>query len=303
MAGLRVYTSNRLEILAKQLAGIVQTPLPTPFTPEIMVVQSRGMERWISMELARLNGVSANCAFPFPNAFLEDIFKKLVPDLPDVSPFDPEIMTFRLMKIIPQCTGLKGFENLKAYLAEDGNHLKLYQLAGRIADLFDQYQVFRPQLLFRWEQSKEENKPPDAWQARLWRELSRGYEKLHRARLRETLLGQIRASRIDPARLPARVSLFGISHLPLFHLQTFAELSRMIEVNLFLIEPCREYWADIMSEREVKKIRRKNPQVAENIEWYHFEKGNPLLAAMGTLGRDFLKLISDLECDIFEQFV
>jgi exodeoxyribonuclease V gamma subunit len=291
-----------MEILAEHLAQIVRTPLTSALTPETIVVQSQGMERWISMELARLNGISANFFFPFPNAFLENIFKELIPDFPDVSPFDPEIMTFRLMKIIPQCMELKGFENLKAYLVEDGNHLKLYQLAGKIADLFDQYQVFRPQLLFQWEQSKEEKKPPYVWQARLWRELSRGYGKLHRARLRETLLEQIRDLRIDPTRLPARVSLFGISHLPLFHLQTFAELSRLIEVNLFLIEPCREYWADIFSDREIKNIRRKNPQVAENIEWYHFEKGNRLLAAMGTLGRDFLKLISDLDCDIFEQF-
>ena len=299
---LKLFTSNRLEILAKKLARIVQTPLPTPFTPEIIVVQSQGMERWISMELARLNGISANCSFPFPNAFLENIFKKLIPDLPEVSPFEPEMMTFRLMKIIPACAGTKGFENLQAYLVEDGNQLKLYQLAGRLADLFDQYQVFRPRLLFQWEQSKEEKKSPDVWQARLWRELSHGHEGLHRARLRETLLKQIADMRLEPARLPARVSLFGISHLPLFHLQAFAELSRLIEVNLFLIEPCREYWADIRSDREIKKIRRKNPRVAENIEWYHFEKGNRLLAAMGALGRDFLKLISDLDCDIYEQF-
>jgi exodeoxyribonuclease V gamma subunit len=194
-----------MEILAEHLAQIVRTPLTSALTPETIVVQSQGMERWISMELARLNGISANFFFPFPNAFLENIFKELIPDFPDVSPFDPEIMTFRLMKIIPQCMELKGFENLKAYLVEDGNHLKLYQLAGKIADLFDQYQVFRPQLLFQWEQSKEEKKPPYVWQARLWRELSRGYGKLHRARLRETLLEQIRDLRIDPTRLPARV--------------------------------------------------------------------------------------------------
>jgi len=298
----KLFTSNRLEILVKQLAGVVQTPLPTPFTPEIIVVQSRGMERWISMELAGLNGISANCSFPFPNAFLEDIFKRLTPDLPDVSPFDPETMTFRLMKIIPQNIGLKGFEDLKAYLADDSSHLRLYQLAGRIADLFDQYQVFRPQLLFQWEQSKEEKKPPHGWQARLWREIARGHENLHRARLRENLFEQIRDLRIDPTRLPVRVSLFGISHLPLFHLRAFAELSRLIEVNLFLIDPCREYWADIISDREIKKIRRKNPQIAENLGWYHFERGNRLLAATGTLGRDFFELISDLECEIFEQF-
>ena len=302
MSGLRIYTSNRMEILAEHLAQIVRTPLVSPLTPETIVVQSQGMERWISMELARLNGISANCFFPFPNAFLENIFKELMPNLPDVAPFDPEIMTFRLMGIIPRCTGLKGFENLKAYLADDNNHLKLYQLAGRLADLFDQYQVFRPQMLFQWEQSQEKKTPPHCWQARLWRELSGGHESLHRARLREILFEQIRDLRLDPARLPPRVSLFGISHLPLFHLQTFAELSRLIEVNLFLIEPCQEYWADIVSDREVKNIRRKNPRVAENIEWYHFEKGNRLLATMGALGRDFLKLISELPCDMIEEF-
>jgi len=299
---LKLFTSNRLEILAKQLAGVVQTPLPTPFTPEIIVVQSRGMERWISMALADLNGISANCYFPFPNAFLDDIFKKLIPGLPDISVFDPEIMTFRLMKIIPQCVRLKGFEDLKAYLAGDGDDLRLYQLAGRIADLFDQYMVFRPQLLFQWEQSQEKKMSPYGWQARLWRELARGHENLHRTRLQANLLEQINARRIDPSRLPVRVSLFGISHLPPFHLQAFAGLSRLIQVNLFLIHPCREYWADIVSDREIKKIRRKNPQVAENIEWYHFEKGNRLLAALGTLGRDFFELISELDCEIVEQF-
>ena len=291
-----------MEILTEQLAQVVRRPLSSPLSPEIIVVQSKGMERWISMELARINGVSANCYFPFPNAFLKDIFKKLIADVPEISPFDPEIMTFRLMGIIPRCIELKGFENLKAYLVDDDNHLKLYQLAGRIADLFDQYQVFRPGMLFQWEQSKEKKTPPHGWQAKLWRELSGGYEHLHRARLRETLLEQIGDLRLDPKRLPERVTLFGISHLPQFHLQTFAELSRLVEVNLFLIEPCREYWADIVSDREIKNIRRKNPQIAENIEWYHFEKGNRLLAAMGALGRDFLKLISELECNIVEQF-
>jgi len=299
---LKLFTSNRLEILAKQLSETVQTPLPTPFTPEIIVVQSRGMERWISMELAGLNGISANCSFPFPNAFLEDIFKRLTPDLPAISPFDPETMTFRLMNIISRSINLKGFNDLKAYLAGDNHQLRLYQLAGKIADLFDQYQVFRPQLLFQWEQSKEEKGAPDVWQATLWRELARGHEGLHRARLRENLLEQIRSGQMDSTHLPARVALFGISHLPLFHLQAFAELSRLIEVNLFLIDPCREYWTDIISDREIKRIRRKNPQVAENIEWYHFDKGNRLLAAMGALGREFFTLINDLDCEIIEGF-
>ena len=94
-----------------------------------------------------------------------------------------------------------------------------------------------------------------------------GIENRHRARLRENLLEQIRNLRLDPTHLPERVSIFGISYLPPFHLQIFAELSRLMDVHFFLIEPCRQYWADITSEKEINKIRRKHPRVAENIEW------------------------------------
>jgi exodeoxyribonuclease V gamma subunit len=302
MPGLTIYTSNRMEILAEQLARIIHHPLASPLTPEIIVVQSRGMERWISMALAELHGISANCVFPFPNAFLEDIFRNLMPDLPDTSPFDPAIMTIRLMKIIPDCLDQNGFDSLKAYLTDDDNQLKLFQLSGKIADLFDQYLVFRPELIFQWEQGKEDKHQPHAWQARLWRELTTGEERRHRARLRQMLFEQIKRPDPDRSKLPERVSIFGISYLPVFHLQAFAELSRVVEINIFLMDPCREYWADIVSDREIKKIRRKFPGVAENIKWYHFERGNQLLASMGTLGREFFELISGLACEIREQF-
>ncbi len=97
---LNIFTSNRLEILAKELAQLVGEPLPSPMSPEIIVVQSRGMERWISMEIARHNGICANCAFPFPNAFLRDLFRMMTPELPDESPFEPSAMTLKIMKVL-----------------------------------------------------------------------------------------------------------------------------------------------------------------------------------------------------------
>ena len=257
---LNIYCSNRMEILAEKLAQIVRTPLRSPLAAEIIVVQSRGMERWISMKLAEFNGISANCSFPFPNAFLENIFKTIKPDLPDISPFDPEILTFRLMRIIPDCLNLDGFENLKSYLGDDDNRqLKLFQLSGKIADLFDQYLVFRPELIFEWEAGKEKNKSPHTWQARLWRELVGEIGNWHRARLRQALFQQINQLKLDSSPLPARISIFGISYLPLFHLQAFAELSRLIEINFFIVDPCKEYWSDIVSDREISKSRRKTP--------------------------------------------
>ena len=45
--GLTLHTSNRLERLADQLAEILADPLSSPLLPEIVVVQSNGMRRWL----------------------------------------------------------------------------------------------------------------------------------------------------------------------------------------------------------------------------------------------------------------
>ncbi|OEU64743.1 MAG: exodeoxyribonuclease V subunit gamma [Desulfobacterales bacterium PC51MH44] len=297
MRGLTIYTSNHLEILAQQLARIVIEPLSSPIFPEIIVVQSRGMERWVSMELAKLNGICANCTFPFPNVFLQEIFKKMIPELPDESPFDPVTMTFRTMKILPACIHLPGFESLKMYLVDDPKSLKLFQISQKIADLFDQYLVFRPEMIFRWEKGKEKH-----WQAQLWRKLSSGKEKLHRARLRRALLEKIKKPLQEIEDFPSRVSIFGISYLPPFYLETFIEISRLAQVNLFLMNPCKEYWADIASDRETKKMRGKYTQRNGISEDLYLEEGNRLLASMGALGRNFFSMISGLDCQTYEQF-
>jgi len=297
MHGLTIYTSNYIEILAEQLARIVREPLPSPVSPEIIVVQSRGMERWVTMELSRHNNICANCSFLFPNLFLQKTFKKLIPDLPDESPFDPVAMTFRIMKILPASIHLPGFKSLKRYLVDDIKGMKLFQISQKIADLFDQYLVFRPEMIFRWERGEEEH-----WQAQLWRELSLGKERLHRARIRETLLEKIKKLPHEIENFPARISIFGISYLPPFHLEAFVEISKLCQVNLFLMNLCKEYWAEIVSARQIKEIQRKYIKSNGITEGLYLEEGNRLLASMGALGRNFFSMISGLDCRIYDLF-
>jgi exodeoxyribonuclease V gamma subunit len=286
-----------MEILARQLARIVRDPLPSPLVPEIIVVQSRGMERWISMEIAGHNGICANCSFLFPNRFLQEFIKKIIPDLPEDSPFDPVAMTFKIMNVLQSSIDLPGYKSLKRYMVDDKNGMKLFQISQKIADLFDQYLVFRPEMIFGWEKGKE-----DHWQAQLWRKISSGKENLHRAWMRRTLLEKIRKQPHGIKDLPYRISIFGISYLPPFHLETFFEISRISQVNLFLMNPCREYWAEIVSAKQVKEIERKYITSTGTVEELYLEEGNRLLASFGTLGRNFFSMISGMDCQMFEQF-
>ena len=63
---LNIYTGNRMENLVEALASVVAKPLASPFVPETIVVQSKGMQRWLAMELAKRFGIWANGEYPFP---------------------------------------------------------------------------------------------------------------------------------------------------------------------------------------------------------------------------------------------
>ncbi len=303
MPGLNIFTSNKLEVLAEQLARLMKTPVSSAFNAEIIVVQSTGMQRWVSLALAQHNGICANVQFPFPNSFLEDIARRVMPDFPQLSPFDPDILMFKIMKILPDCIRQKGFKHLKSYLADDDTRLKRLQLSSKLADLYDQYQVFRPEMIMRWEQGMlgaKDAHPGERWQAHLWKQISNSKKSCHRAGLQRALIKKITAAPHQMASLPQRIFVFGISYLPIFHLEALMALSQLIDMNLFLLNPCREYWSDIFSERQMQRIMKNYPPSTDTRSALHLEEGNRLLASMGTHGRDFFSVISDFDIQIQE---
>src|SRR5437868_1607490 len=92
-----------------------------------------------------------------------------------------ETMLLRLMDLL---TGrAPAFEAVENYLKDDLEGRKRYQLAQRLAHLFDQYLIYRPTMLLRWERG--DTRPGEEWQAALWRELAAGTDNANPMRLRE----------------------------------------------------------------------------------------------------------------------
>jgi len=85
-------------------------------------------------------------------------------------------------------------------------------------------------------------------------------------------------------------------------MEVFSAISQHIPVHLFLMNPCREYWADIASEREQFRIREKYKKWTTKPADLHLETGNPLLASMGTLGRDFFSAVTDFDHRVREHY-
>ena len=281
---LKLYTSNRMEALASAFADLVgMRPLSSPFSKEIVVVQSRGMQRWISMRLASRFGVWANGHFPFPNTFVDELFATLGLEKADSSAFSRESMRWSLMRLLPALAGSPEFESVRSYLSEDPDGLKRFQLAGKIADAFDQYTIFRQDLLAAWEQGG--NDGTEDWQPDLWRALVAETPGRHRGSLKADFSSRFPG---DPraGSLPERISLFGISSMPRFHLDVLSAVANVREVNLFLLSPTMEYWGDIVPRKSLVRM----PAAEQVLR----TEGNPLLASLGKSGRDFSEMVLDL---------
>jgi exodeoxyribonuclease V gamma subunit len=289
--GLHLHMSNRLEILAEELAAIAASrPLP-PLLAETVVVQSRGMARWLSMQLASKIGVCANLSCPFPNAFISRVLGRLL-DEEATGNDEREMVTWRLMGLLADLKDETVFAPLNDYLATGGERQR-FELARQLANLFDQYAVYRPDLVLAWEDGQE-----GGWQAELWRRLATGTARPHRAALLHRGLTALAAGAAIPD-LPPRLSVFGISSLPPYHLQLLAALAERIEVNFFLLNPCREYWSDILSAKETARLGRRHGEAVLLFQ----EEGHALLASMGHLGRDLFAMLQELDCRETERFV
>src|SRR5215203_6402471 len=99
---LTVHSSNRLERLADALGRELREKPQSPLTPELVVVQSLGVRRWLSFALAERLGVAMNFEFPFPTALIERAFNALVSGH-RVSPiFRREVLPWRIHALLPE---------------------------------------------------------------------------------------------------------------------------------------------------------------------------------------------------------
>jgi exodeoxyribonuclease V gamma subunit len=287
MNGITIHASNRMEALLDALARkLARPPGDDPLEPETIVVQSKGMQRWLSWRLAERLGVFANARFPFPNALVAEWFEAATGRNEGASRYAKDAMAWRLMALLPPLLDRPAFDPLRGYLGTGVDGLKAFQLASRVADAFDQYTLYRPDTVLGWDAGEG-----DDWQAILWRALSAGCEGGHRAAVRRRFMASMAASAPPPGMLPARISVFGIPSMPRFHFDIFQAVARHCEVNLFFLNPSAEYWGDIVSPKALVKARAGSRMRRRDPEAEHLTVGHPLLASLGKLGRDFFNLL------------
>lgn len=283
---LTLYHAPDLETLGALATAVLATPSRDPFAPARVVVPSQGMGRWLTLELAREKGIAMQLEVQLPSSFVWDLARRVLGQLPEQSAFSPSSLGWRLYDWLCEPAQLAEAPRLAHYL-DGGDERRRLSLAVKIADVFDQYLLYRDDWLAAWERGELLDLGPDeAWQALLWRELTRDGHP-HRARLLDDLLQRLYAA--EPiAGLPERLLVFGISSLPPHHLRVLEGLARHCQVIVCALNPCREAWGEIRDIRELARQPEASPD-----DWY-LDVGHPLLASLGKQGRDFFDSLFSL---------
>ncbi len=274
-----LHASNRTENLLHHLGALVEAdPLPPLSEQEYIIIQSQGMERMISQYMANRFTCWCNYRFFLPLTFLEVIAEKLAMDISPDS-FERGVLCWRIEE---KLRDLKDnvYLPLQNYLKGSQVALKRFQLARQLANLFDQYQLMRPQLLQTWKQGKVVvGNSSEQWQMHLWHRL---VADAHGGRPRGELLQEIISvlnKKKKLADIPRRISVFGVHILPPLFLDYLEGLAKHTDIHFFLLSPCQNYWGDMTRRQAISKDGRRDPN-------YH-----PLLVSLGGQGRDFQEML------------
>ena len=283
---MHIHHSNRLELLAGELAGLIASEPADPLVAERIVVPHRTMERWLRLEIARELGIAANLQFELPAAFAWSLLRDAVPALSEEQGFSPDTLRWHLFEMLPEFSTGADTAALREFLADE-DELKRFELADKLAGIYDRCVNFRGDWIRDWESGKTPH-----WQARLWQSLADKVEERHWVHALDDF-GKALASGSAPQDWPRRAFIFGVSALSPSYLHWLRQLAGKVELHVFLLNPSETYWSDLRTEREIRRRVQASNAEASGAEAQHFEEGNRLLAAWGRDGRNtFEELIA-----------
>lgn len=284
-----LHVSNRTENLLRHMAEVMRADKqPDLFAKELFLIQSQGMERMIAQTLADEFRCFCNFKFFLPLDFLGFVAYRL---RMGISPdgFQRQILAWRLDGLLRDLSE-ELYQPLIAYLSGGNSALKRFQLARRLANIFDQYQVMRPDMLSKWERGAlATGHPAESWQMDLWRRLlAQPGGEVHRGMLFSQVIERLTSEKSFTELLPKRISVIGLHTIPPIFLNFLNCLSSHMDVQLFLLSPCRNYWGNVESQGTQFKrmVRKPSDHTQPEVEGHH-----PLLDVLGGQGRDLQNMM------------
>ncbi len=296
---LKLYISNDIDKLALKLASNIESSPLELYQKEVIVVQTDGMSSWISLKLAENNKVFSNFDFLSPNKLLFELFR--IAGIYNSGIYDTNNLKWIIFDILDEQEFKSRFYQVYLYFQND--KIKQLQLATKIADLYDQYVIYRPDYIRLW----NENKSPEIktylanhekWQKWIWQKIKEkiGDKAIDKVQMRDALIKKFDdenfISKVK-SKFP-RISLFGFSLFTLFHIEVFmSALKELVDVDFYLTNPSPEdYWFKDIKDKTRVKIEKSSGISTEELK---LAVGNQLLMNQGRTAKDLYNMLFDID--------
>jgi exodeoxyribonuclease V gamma subunit len=278
---LHLKVSNSLVALTRQLCEDLRKQPVAVFQPNYIITQTAGMNSWLKLQLASDLGIAANFRFLKPNDFIQQVYRILEGEYQQS--LSPQNQGWLLYSILADEAFTMRFKSVAAYYQVDApdKDLKRLALAEKVSDLFDQYQMYRPEMIRSWNTGSKVGIEDEDWQQYLWQEARRRAEGSLPDKTR--VADYISTALADPrkrARLQAQmpfIQLLGMSVLTAFHLDLFAKIAEHITLRFYMLNPAPGvYWFDQKAEKQIAILKQKT-----GFEHLEQNPGNALLNSWG----------------------
>ncbi|HEX7384246.1 MAG TPA: exodeoxyribonuclease V subunit gamma [Burkholderiaceae bacterium] len=291
---LHLHFSNRYEALAGLLLERLADGGGSAFAADTLIVPSAAVRRQLTLAIAHEHGVCANVQFDFLARWLWRQIGRVLPGVAADSPFAPSALVWRVWAALGDAGFVAGHPRLARYLA-GADALMRFELAGRVAALLEQYVTYRPDWLQAWQHGRPADfaggdaaRADAAWQAALWRRIAAelGLDAPHPS---AAFVGALQRGGVALARsagLPARAHVFALPTLPPLHVELLEQLGRWVDIDVYVLDPCREYWFELIDRRRLAHLAARGRAAGH-------EEGNRLLAAWGRQTQAHIDLLVD----------
>jgi exodeoxyribonuclease V gamma subunit len=287
----QLYISNSLEQLAQQLSVNLGKEAPAVFQQQHIITQTEGMNKWLTQQIAAQQGIAAQIAFHSPNDIIGLLHEWLSEKTFPVITSDK--IRWQIWKELNQSGFQQAFPDIAAYYQQ--NPIRQIALADQLADLFDQYQIYRHGIINNW---NNPSTPLNGFQQYLWKKLHSYYQE--RVLDKPSIVTKLKKALENPqqqALLRQRVQglhFFGIAVITPLHLELFRALATHIPLHFYLMNPAPlYYWLEDETEKAQIKKRQKNKL---NVPAGDFNRpGNSLLLGWGAVIKDSFALLFQQE--------
>jgi len=286
-----IYKSNKLEnFLGTVVPKIRALAEKAPLKKKSIVVQSDGMARWLTLKVTSELGSFANFEFVSPDVFLRNFAEKYFQISSD-DVYNKKNAEWALYSLLRnEKSGLTG-----KYIG--GNEARAFRFSRTLADLFEQYFVYRPDMMRRWQEENPEmpSDHDELWQFEIFRRLAE-MKNIGTSGFAQLFNEKCRNAPLNNADYPDELILFGISIMNSYQLDMFRNLSRLFPVHLFSMSPSQAYFSVSKEKGGFEKSEENHGLSAETLPDTFFGR---FCAA----GLDFFNFVLDndlAETDLFE---